>query len=48
METLYKIDFVQVNRLTNKGKRDKIKGIGGEKGQCVHNFVTNSRSAEEF
>ena len=32
-----------MNRLTNKGKRDKIKGIGGEKGQCVH----NSRSAKK-
>ena len=36
-----------MNKVTNKGKRDKIKGIGGEKGQCVHNFVTNSRSAKK-
>ena len=30
------------NRLTNEGKRYKIEGIGGYKGQFVNNFVLNS------
>ena len=31
------------NRLTNEGKRYKIEGIGGYKGQFVNNFVLNSK-----
>ena len=30
------------NRLTNEGKRYKIEGIGGYKGQFVNNFFLNS------